>query len=223
MPVPPTARGVVRAHRGFAILAVLSTFGAASHAAAQDTPLFSLGGGLSFASGTVSDTHDSGFNFGALAAFPVAGRLDVEVSATYARLGGIREVQLEALDINPESFEAGGGFLEGGYRWTGALLAGGRLLLMPRHGRVVPSLHALAGVASTGISDQRTLFLGDRDMVDGFSERVLAAALGAGVEVHIRNGVGVFGAVRYLTAFTDPARTTMIPVSFGMSLRLEER
>lgn len=195
----------------------------ASQGAAQETPLFSLGGGLSFPAGAVSDTHESGFNLGATATFPVAPRLEIEVSAHYVRLSPIRDLQLETLGFDPGSFEAAGGSIDGGYSWTGTLLAGGRFLLMPRSSRVVPNLHVTAGWASTGIADQSILFLSRSEDYPGFTENVAAVSLGAGVEVHLRNGVGLFGSVRHVTAFTDPERTTMIPVTLGLSLRLEER
>lgn len=207
----------------FAVLTLLAMAGETSAAAAQDTPLFSLGGGLATSSGATSDTHGRGFQAGASGVFPIASRVGIEVNASYLQLGPDRDAVLAEVDIDPESFELAGGFIEGGHRWIGGVTAGLRFLLRPRDRRIVPNVSAGAGWALTGVADRRVWYLGGREPLDGVSENVPVMSLGGGVEAHVRNGVGFFGAVRYVVAFTSPERVSAVPFTFGLSLRLEER
>ncbi|MEX2466578.1 MAG: outer membrane beta-barrel protein [Gemmatimonadota bacterium] len=195
-----------------------------SPTAAQDTPLFSLGGGIAAPYGTTADTHEVGFQVGATGVFPFASRWGIEINASYVRLPPDPDVALGAIGIDPSTFDAAGGLLEGGYNWTGGVTAGLRVLLRPRRRRVVPNLAGGVGFVGTGVADQRVLYLGDSETYDGdMSENALAATFGGGVEVHLRDGVGAFGAVRYLVIFTDPERMAMMPITLGVSLRLERR
>jgi len=195
----------------------------AAAGASARTPLFSLGGGLATPSGSTAEAYERGFKVGATGVFPVAGRLGIEVGASYVRLGRDKDDALVALGIDPSTFVAGGGFLEGGYRWAGAVTAGLRLLLRPRGRRVVPHVSAGAGYALTGVAEQRLLYLGERETLDGTATTGgPAVSFGAGVEIRVGEGVGVFGAARYLEVFTSPRVSAVVPFTVGLSLRLEE-
>lgn len=187
------------------------------------TPLFSLGGGLATPSGSTAERYENGFQVGAMGVFPVADRLGIEVTASYVRLSPDKSDALVALGIDPSTFVSGGGLLEGGYRWAGAVTAGVRLLLRPRGRRVVPHLSAGAGYALTGVAEQLVLYLGERETLDGEGAGGPAASFGGGVEVRVGEGVAVFAAARYLQAFTNPRLSAVMPFTLGVSLRLEER
>ncbi|MDZ7780077.1 MAG: outer membrane beta-barrel protein [Gemmatimonadota bacterium] len=206
-----------------ALVVLLAMAGDASSAMAQDTPLFSLGGGLATPSGVTGNAHTLGFQAGATGVFPITGRLGIATSASYIRLGADQNAVLAETDIDPESFELGGGFIDGGYRWIGGVTVGLRLLLRPRDRQIVPNLAAGVGWAFTGVADRRIWYLGEIEPIEGFNENAPLMRLGGGVEAHVRDGVGLFGAVRYVVAFTNPDRTTALPFTFGVSLRLEER
>ena len=139
------------------------------------------------------------------------------------RLAADEDLALTRLGIEPSTFAASGGLLEGGYRRTGALTAGVRLLLRGRDRRILPHVSAGAGYAVAGVADQNLLFLGERETLRGASEAGPAVSFGGGVEVQVRNGVGVFGAARFLRVFTNPRFTAVMPFTLRLSLRLEER
>ena len=192
-------------------------------AAAQDTPLFSVGGGIAAPSGASADTHDRGFDIAASGAFPISSRIEVEVTALYARLSPKTAFALEGFGIDPSGFELGGGFVDGGLRWVGGVTVGARVLLMPRDRRLVPSVSGGVGWAGSGVSDITVLYLGRREGADGFSENSPSVTFGGTLDVRIREGVGVFGALRYLRVFTDPEPTVFLPLTLGLTLRLEQR
>jgi hypothetical protein len=216
---------VSRAARALAGACLAVAFHGVAPAAAtgQATPLFSLGGGMAFPLDDASDRHGSGFQFGASGAFPLSGRLELELGAGYGKLGAKPGPVLADLEIDATTFGLAGGFLDGGHRWTGSATLGARFLLLPRASRVVPSVSAGVGWGGTGLADQRVWYLGRTQTIEGFSSNSWASSVGATVDVHLRNGVGVFGGVRHVTAYTDPEPTRWIPVTFGISLRLENR
>ena len=88
---------------------------------------------------------------------------------------------------------------------------------------MLPHVSAGVGYAIAGVADRNLLYLGERETLDGMTDRGPVASFGAGVEVQVGNGVGVFGATRYLRVFTDPQLTAFMPFTLGVSLRLEER
>jgi len=220
-----TALHVSRTARALAgvYLAVAFHGVAPAQATGQSTPLFSLGGGIAFPREDASERHGAGFHFGTSGAFPLVGRLELELGAGYGRLGAKPGPVLADLEIDPTTFDLAGGFLDGGHRWTGSATLGARFLLLPRSSRVVPSVSAGAGWGGTGVADQRVWYLGRTETLEGFSLNSWASSVGATVDVHVRNGVGVFGAVRRVTVYTDPEPIRWVPLTFGISLRLEDR
>lgn len=192
-------------------------------AAAQDTPLFMLGAGPALPFGDTRDVAGAGFGAGASGVFPLAGRLGVEVTADYTRLSLEWDPALVALGIDPATFRSAGGFVEGGHHWAGTATLGLHMLLRAREHAVVPHLHAGAGVARTGTAELRTWLLGEIETYPGVLETALATQVGAGLDVRVGEGMGVFARVRYMVLFTDPVRRTMIPIQLGLSLQLERR
>ena len=195
----------------------------AEQSAAQSTPLFSLGAGAGLSTGATSERHGNGFQLGAAGAFPLSGRVELEVGAVYGRMGAKTGPVLEDLDIDPETFALAGGFLDGGHRWIGAVTAGARILLLPRSSRFVPSISAGAGWGGSGVADQQVWYLGRPESIDGFTENSWSSSFGAHVDVALRDGIGLFGGVRQVTVYTDPEPVRWIPITLGISLRLEQR
>lgn len=211
----PTAVGV---------LAALAAGAASAPAplAAQDTPTFSLGAGLAFPSGTAADLTDPGPSVAAWAVFPLVGPLGLTVDARYTRLHAKLEPALRALGIDPGPFQGVGGYLEGGYHWWATATLGLQLLVGPRDGPVVPWVQAAGGIARGGVARSRTWELGDVESHPGSWETAPAAAAAAGVDVRVASGVRAYLRGRWLVLFTDPERTTFLPLELGVSLQLED-
>jgi hypothetical protein len=187
---------------------------------AQDVLGFSLGGGVTLATGDVTDSHGTGPNLRAATVIPLSDRFIVQATIGYEELRVREDEALVEREYDPPTFRLGGGFIEGGDRRILALLGHAQYHLMPRSARISPYALAGAGVSQIRLTDLEIYFLGEWENEPGASEIALTADVGGGVQVRLSQIVSLFAQGSYQTLFTDGGSTSMVPVHVGLLLEL---
>lgn len=200
-------------------IALVLTFLLPAAALAQTELVVAAGGGLTFPLGDAASTHGKGPNAGLRVVWPLSPRLAVQGALDWRDLGRDDGAALERLGREPSEFWSAGGFVDGANRQTLAALVHGQLTLRPRGTGLVPYVVAGGGLARTRVTDLEVFYLGEWERHPGSGETVLAAEMGAGLEVGLSRGVSLFGQAGYLLLLTEDA-TAMVPVQLGISVDL---